>query len=200
MRNDSNSDPSSLEPRAPTTAVPRRVQPDPDVFVGISSSATTTEGYRSPTVPFNGNSGESKARSTTEDFRSFRDICNRILQESKILESHMVESEVDEKGLPSIIEIEDLLENLFDCNWGEDECLQRIAVAVETQVKNTELTEKHVSFLIDFFSFLKTRYHIDESIVQDCIQRIKQNGLDPFRGTLTETEGSKRYKVVEFDD
>ena len=99
--------------------------------------------------------------------------------------------------MPAVVKVEELLERLFDCNWGQGDALKRIAVAIESQVKNAEWTERHVSFLEEFVGFMATRYMIDDSLVADCIETIKQHELNPFRGTIAETSGLKKYKIVE---
>ena len=62
-------------------------------------------------------------------------------------EDFLVDGKFTEAGLEVIVEVEHLLERLYECPWGEGECLKRVAVAVQAQVNNAWWTQSHVDFL-----------------------------------------------------
>jgi hypothetical protein len=133
-------------------------------------------------------------------FAEFRRICNKLKHEVSRAKEHVTNGVVDEFGLPAVLSIEDLLDQLFDCEWGQGEHLQRVVVAIESQTKNIEWTASHVAFLEDFIGFLTARYVVDDYVVAQCVSSIKAHGLDPFRGTVAEPGILKKYKIVECDD
>lgn len=183
----------------PSEAVPTRVKDERGVrFADNSSSGSAAEAIAWPTpspVPKKADSGVDRT-----SFLAFRRICNELKHEIAVAKQHLTDGVVDEFGLPSILHIEALLEELFDCDWGQGEHLQRIVVAIETQTKNAEWTSSHVAFLDEFIGFLSTRYVIDDVVVSQCVATIKSHGLDPFRGTVAEPETVKKYRIVEWND
>ncbi len=82
---------------------------------------------------------------------------------------------------------------------GARECLKRVIVAIRSQINNIQWTTDHVSFMQDIARLLRNTYQIDESFIEECYKMISGYGLEVFRGTITETEVRKRYRIVEVE-
>ena len=133
----------------------------------------------------------------SEEYALFRQLCDDLVSEVDAINDFLVDGEVTEEGLGAVVEIEHLLDRLYDCNWGKDEILQRAVVAVQSQVNNAQWTTRHVEFLRDVLRFLRPRYVLGEDTIDECYEIIEKHGLDPFRGTVSEPEVLKRYRIVE---
>ena len=136
----------------------------------------------------------------SEEYALFRRICDDLTSEVNSLNDFLVDGKVAEEGSGTVVEIEYLLERLYDCNWGGDEILQRAVVAIQSQVNNAHWTTRHVEFFRDVLRFLRARYVLSESTIDECYEMIEKHGLDPFRGTLSEPEVVKRYRIVEVQE
>ena len=113
------------------------------------------------------------------------------------MEDFLVDGKVIEAGLEVFVEVEHLLERLYECPWGEGECLKRVVVAVQAQINNSWWTQAHVQFLDDIVGRLRVRYLINEAVVRECYELIELHGLDPFRGGVSEPEVRKRFRIQE---
>lgn len=143
---------------------------------------------------------KAKESQQASKYQPFRKNCDALFEEITNIEDYLVEDVVSDEGLERIVEIEHLLEQLYDCHWGEAESLKRVVVSIQSQINNTEWTSSHVNFLKEVLSLLRVRYVIDQSTVDECYDLIEEHGLDPFRGTVSEPEIQKHYKIVEISD
>ncbi len=198
MTETGSTDSIQLERNKPIEAVPQRIADDGHAQFA-DSSASGSDTVSIATVPSRVPRGDARSSIDRSGFEEFRRICSALRHEVSKAKQHLTDGVVDEFGLPAILHIEDLLDELFDCDWGQSECLQRVTVAIESQIKNVEWTSTHVGFLEEYIAFLACRYLIDEFVVSECIASIKSHGLDPFRGTVAEPERLKEYRIVEWN-
>ena len=84
-----------------------------------------------------------------------------------------------------IVQIEQSLERLMTVKFGKSECLQRCVVAIQNVILQIVWEPQHADFIESVAGFLQARSHIDDSTVDHIYQIIKEFGLDPFRGILT---------------
>ena len=130
----------------------------------------------------------------------YQRICDSLLTELSRIDDYLEDGVVSDEGLEVVVEIEHLLETLYDCPWQEGRKLKNVVMAIKSQVKNARWTAQHVGFLKHFVPFLRSRYLINEQTVRDCYDAIKTHGLDPFRGTMVEPERAKKYRIVEAEE
>ena len=86
---------------------------------------------------------------------------------------------------------------MYACHWGEGENLKMVVVALQSQLNNVQWDRRHVELLKSRVRRLRTAYLIDARCVDDCYQEIEELGLNQFRGTLSEGEVRKRYRIIE---
>ncbi len=132
-------------------------------------------------------------------YRSYRRICDELVAESKRLESFLVDGKLNEEGLEVVVEIEHILDELYNCKWGEGECIKRVVVAIWSQIKNVQWEESHTRFVRDISVYLRNAYLVNDATIKECFNLIREHGLEVFRGSLVETSVRKRYKIVEAD-
>jgi hypothetical protein len=144
-----------------------------------------------------GNNGG--VRSSPPDYQLplFRRICDAILTETSQLQEVLVGDQLGADKFGPVVEIEALLEQLYDTPWGEAESLKRIVVAIQAQIHNSTLDTRHLSFLTEVFHNLRVRSQIDSAAVEEVQCAAKRHKLDLFRGTVSEPVVLKRYKIVE---
>jgi hypothetical protein len=130
-------------------------------------------------------------------YRQFRRIADRLVEEIKKIDDFLDGDAVAEEGLEVIVEVEALLETLYDCPWGQGEALKRVVVAIQSQVSNAAWKRPQVAFLQELLPYLRVRYVIDEGTVEECYAMIQRHGLDPFRGTVSEPVVLKKYRIEE---
>ena len=136
-------------------------------------------------------------------YTKYRDLCDKILIELSYIEKATLPNISDDIKLPdetleNIIEIEDILEDIYDFEWGKKECLNRIIVAIQSQINNVDWTYQHVKFLKQSFTYLIPRYFITEDSVQEILKIIGDYKFDIFRGTISSSNNlKKRYKIIE---
>jgi hypothetical protein len=150
------------------------------------------------------NSSAESRKSQTEasaakyaDYQKFRSVCDEIIAEVEQLESYLAGNELDSDAAPHVLEIEDALERLYSCHWGEGDSLKIVVVALQSQLNNTQWDGRHVILLRNLVAGLRRAYLIDDQFVNDCYQEIEDLGFNEFRGTLSEGELRKRYRIVE---
>lgn len=131
------------------------------------------------------------------EYQKFRAICDEIVAQVNQLEAYVTGEALDSDAAPHIVEIEDALERLYACHWGEGESLKMVVVALQSQLNNVQWDRRHVELLKNRVRRLRTAYLIDARFVDDCYQEIEELGLNQFRGTLSEGEVRKRYRIVE---
>ncbi len=129
--------------------------------------------------------------------QAFLQLCDDLLDELGNIDAFIVDNEVTDEGTAVVAEVEAILEELFDCPYGQGDSLKRVVVAVQSQVNNARWDRRHVDFLRDVFRFLRVRYLVDESSVKACYDYMRARGLDSFRGTIGEPQVVKRYRIQE---
>jgi len=119
--------------------------------------------------------------------------------EIKRADDYLVDGSVSETGMEVVVEVEQLLDELYQTRWGKKECLKRIVVTINSQINNVRWTQAHVEFLKDILVLLRNSYLIDDSLIEECYKLIKEHGLDAFRGTISDAEVRKKYRIVEIE-
>lgn len=132
----------------------------------------------------------------------FAQICSQILLELEQLRSAgcVHDGEVSEEGAGSVVEINRLLEQLFDCPFGDGESLKGVVVAIQSQTNNITWTENTVGFLQDVCEFLQARYLVNSQTVDEVYEIMKERGLDRFRGVVSDAGVERHYRLVEMDE
>lgn len=111
----------------------------------------------------------------------------------------MVHDVIEEEASGTVAEIQDLLERLYDCLFGEGESLKSVVVVIQSQLNNAKWTTKHVSFLRSAIKFLRVRRIVNDQTVAEIGAMIEEYGLDPFRGTVTDDGFVARYRVEKIE-
>jgi len=130
-------------------------------------------------------------------YRRFRELCDLIVEEVRRADDYMDAEVLRDEGLEVVVEVLALLEQLYDCGWGEGENLKAVVVAVQSQVNNAIWKQPHLAFLQEFMPYLRVRYVVDETAVDECYATIERHGLDPFRGTISLDGALKKYRIEE---
>jgi len=113
---------------------------------------------------------------------------------------YLVDGKVSDEGAGVIAEIANLLENLFDCPFGEGESLKSVVVAIQSQTNNADWSGQVVGFLRDVMVFLRARYVVNDQTVDEVYEIVKEHGLDPFRGSVSDRGIRTRYRLVKAAD
>ena len=132
-----------------------------------------------------------------DSYPAFRRLCDDLLEELKAIDSFFVGDTVSDEGAGIVIEVEELLERLYACPHGHGESLKKVVVALQSQVNNAQWDSRHVGFLRDAIKNLRVRYLVDDSAVDACYELMKVHHLDEFRGTISEPQVVKRYRIEE---
>ncbi len=129
----------------------------------------------------------------------FKRICDDLDAEIQVVESFLVHDVIEEEASGTVAEIQDLLERLYDCLFGEGESLKSVVVVIQSQLNNAKWTTKHVSFLRSAIKFLRVRRIVNDQTVAEIGAMIEEYGLDPFRGTVTDDGFVARYRVEKIE-
>ncbi len=92
------------------------------------------------------------------------------------------------------------LEELRRVEWAErkdPEALERIVVVVNGIVRNAEWTPEHGRYLQAVIQELQTCYFVDSALAVKMSRLAGDFGLDRFRGSVSDAEPVKHYKIVE---
>ena len=133
-------------------------------------------------------------------YDGYRQLCLDLEAEVARADGYLVGGKMSDEGLEVVVEVGSILDRLYQCKWGNNEYLQRVVVAIYSQVNNVEWTAAHVAFLRGIARILRITYVVNERVIDECYDLIEQNGLEPFRGSVTETGGQKRYRIVEVEE
>ena len=71
------------------------------------------------------------------------------------------------------------------------ENMQKIIVVVESQVNNTTWDERHWKLLKNVMKYLREKKNPTETDVERIVDMVEEHGLNIFRGTVTEDDGSE---------
>lgn len=122
-----------------------------------------------------------------QDVRSeYRRICNDLDNEVVDLRDALVGDSLPDEAAGTIAQVNDLLERLYDCPFGSGESLKAVVVAIQSQTNNIRWDARHVRFLDAVTQYLKARYVISDQTVNEVDQMIAEQGLDVFRGTVSD--------------
>jgi hypothetical protein len=130
----------------------------------------------------------------------FRRICDDLDAEIQIIKGHVVEDIVGEEASGTVAEIQELLERLYDCPFGEGESLKSAVVVLQSQLNNAKWTTKHVSLLESSINFLRVRRVVNDQTVAEIGEMIEECGLDPFRGTVMDDGFVARYRIEKIEE
>lgn len=144
------------------------------------------------------------ARTNNEEAarRQYELLCEDVLEQLGDLEGHIEDGVLADEASSGIAEIQRLLEEMYDCPFGQGESLKSVVVALQSQVNNAEWSLVHVKFLRAAFEFLRRRWIIIGQTVAEIDDMIEEFGLDLFRGTVSDTDVLVEYrleKVVRHD-
>ena len=129
--------------------------------------------------------------------RSYYRICDAMYRETQELRQLLADGSLDEEGVGPVAEIHGSLEQLYELQFAEGESLKSVVVAIQSQINNAKITDRHVAFLSDAVAHLRARYTIDEATVDAINDMIEDQGLDVFRGTVSQPEVLTHYRIVE---
>jgi hypothetical protein len=146
---------------------------------------------------FEGGAKKRSGKSEDVRYREFRGLLDTTLAEVDRLRDCLVGDVLQPEAAGEIVEIQDGLQRLYRCKWGEGECLKRVVVAIQSQTNNADWTAKHVHFLRNALRAVRARFVIDDGLVRHVIELIREQGLDQFRGTVAEPVVLKKYKIEE---
>jgi hypothetical protein len=146
-----------------------------------------------------GKKGSHRATSRSTADQDYRRICIELESEAMRARDHLEDGKLRDTGMEVVIEVEQLLDELYANGSGKHECLKRAVVAIGSQIYNVRWTEAQVAFLQDVANLLNASYLIDDSLVRECLKLIKSHNLELFRGTVAETEVRKNYRITEVD-
>ena len=136
----------------------------------------------------------------TDERELYRRILGDLMDEVQELGEYIDNGEVLDEASGIVAEIQNLLEMLYDCPFGVGESLKSAVVAVQSQLNNTQWTVNHVNFLNALIHFLHPRYVVNDQVVDEIFDIIEEFGLDPFRGTVSDSEVLVRYRIEKITD
>ena len=116
------------------------------------------------------------------DRQRMKELCVRIVGRAERVRKGLAAGELDSELESDFVEIESLLEQLYDCQWGHIDTLKQVVVMLQSQVADRLPSEPLLAFLSDFVSFLATRHVIDDYVIEQCHASMEQYGLDLIEG------------------
>ena len=134
--------------------------------------------------------------------QEFSQVCQSVLTELNDLEAadYYVNGVVTSEGAGVVAQVGSHLETMFDSPFGEGESLKSVVVAIQSQVNNVDWTRDIVEFLRKAMSFLCVRYVVNDQTVDRIYDMMKEQNLDPFRGSVSDRGIKTRYRLIEVDD
>lgn len=148
-------------------------------------------------VGFSAREANSKGAEQLSKYWLFRRHCDQLRLEAEKIKDFMCEGVVTDEGLEVVVEVEFLLEQLYDCPWSEGDNLKKVVVLLQSQLLNAKWTDKHARFLQEAIRILRLSYVINDDLVEQIFNLIDEFGLDQFRGTVSEAEVRKKYRIEE---
>ncbi len=134
--------------------------------------------------------------------RQYKLLCEDVLEHLRDLQGYIEDGVLADDASSGIAEIQQLLEEMYDCPFGQGESLKSVVVALQSQVHNVEWTPVHVKFLRAAFEYLRRRWIITGQTAAEIDDIIEEFGLDVFRGTVSDADVLVEYhleKVVRHD-
>jgi hypothetical protein len=127
--------------------------------------------------------------------RDYKVLCEDIDEQLRQLDRYIEDGGVADEASGVVAEIQDLLERLYDCPFGEGESLKSVVVALQSQLNNSEWSDKHVEFAKTAIKYLKTRWIVSSQTADEIDDMIEEFGLDPFRGTVSASDVLVEYRL-----
>ncbi len=145
MKYANTSDPLALTEQVTQPPIDQRCR-----AVAVSSSQSGMEIKRSDDADRTSSGIQQNKRSDgaeqSSKYSLFRRHCDQLRLEVARISDFMSDGIVTDEGLEVIVEIEVLLEQLYDCPWSEGENLRRVVVLLQSQLLNAKWTDRHVFF------------------------------------------------------
>jgi len=136
-----------------------------------------------------------------EDGRTrFRRLCDDLAAYVQQVDQFLADGVVADDGAGIVAEIQASLEQLYRCPFGLGESLKSVVVAIQSQVNNAIWTDRHVAFLKAVTRFLRRRYVVSKQTADEVFDMIEEYGLDPFRGSVSDTGVRVRYRLERVQD
>lgn len=163
---------------------------------GVTETTTpslATEPHR-PTAPAGKTSRDIPAERI--EFDTFRRLCGAAQREITQLET-LAPGGCDggEDAAGNLLELEAILDELYDCGLDETDSLKALIVAIQSQVYGAGVSPGLVQFLRETFRYLRARYIIRREHVDEVFEIMEEAGLDRFRGTIAAPENAKKYQI-----
>lgn len=129
----------------------------------------------------------------------FRRLCDDLDAEVRRLNDYVVDGELADEACGLAAEIQNLLEHLYDCPFGEGESLKSVVVAIQSQLNNAHWTASHIAFLQDVTHYLRSQWIINDEKVREIGDSIEEHGLDVFRGTVSDSGVLAKYRIEKIN-
>lgn len=123
--------------------------------------------------------------------------CDELILELRRLDEFWNGDDLADEGLEVTVEVRQLLDDIYDINWGKGDCLKRAVVAIQSQIGNAIWTKPLATFVDAAVQIIRQRRLIDEQVVEEVLDLVEASGLDPFRGTVSEPQVRKRFVIQE---
>ncbi len=131
--------------------------------------------------------------------QEYRRICDSIKAEVRLLQDYVEDGYVVDEASGVIAEIQDWLETLYDCPFGEGESLKSVVVGLQSQLNNVRWTKQHVDFLTAAIHQLCVRWVVNDQTADDIDDMIEEFGLDVFRGTVSDSDVLVEYRIEKVE-
>jgi len=70
---------------------------------------------------------------------------------------------------------------------------------LQSQLNNAQWTERHVAFLRASIQHLRARWLVNDQTADEIDDLIEEFGLDPFRGTVSDSGVLVQYRIEKVD-
>jgi hypothetical protein len=130
------------------------------------------------------------------DYQNYRRILDELVGNIEQLRPSVTFEGVGDDAAAFEAEIQNLLETLYDCAWGEGESLKSAVVAIQSQLNNAIWTTTQFELLSGSIALLRSRYVVDTGVVDAIYDLVEQLGLEQFRGTITASDVKWDYELV----
>ena len=131
--------------------------------------------------------------------QEYRRICDSIKAEVRLLQDYVEDGYVVDEASGVVAEIQDWLETLYDCPFGEGESLKSVVVGLQSQLNNVRWTKQHVEFLTAAIHQLCVRWVVNDQTADDIDDMIEEFGLDVFRGTVSDSDVLVEYRIEKVE-
>lgn len=130
-------------------------------------------------------------------YKQFRQLMDALVEEIDKAPDYVENDVVTNEGSSVTVEVDELLRRVAEIPWGQGESLKLAVTVLRIPTRNARWTPQHIQFLQEAARLLRVQYLIDSSTVGMLKQLLKAYGLDIFRGSVTQPEVLRRYKIIE---